>query len=144
MKIIDATQSVEVSLDRGDVEVHASKSPLPKMDLKTRNGDVTVAIPEGSKFVLRGRTEHGEAQNEFGDAVKVESDERSASVSARSGDGPEIVLNTNRGTIVVRRATGEMMARPPAVEGVPPPPRPPKGAKPPKPPASGELRGEKT
>ena len=55
VEITDATQWSTVTLDRGDIEVRASKEPLPKMDLRTKNGDVTVALPESGKFVAARR-----------------------------------------------------------------------------------------
>ena len=98
VEIADATQSVNVTLDRGDIEVRASKEPVPKMDLRTNNGDVTVALPERGKFVVRGATQHGEVENEFGEQIQVNANEKNASFNGRTGDGPDIVLNTNRGT----------------------------------------------
>jgi DUF4097 and DUF4098 domain-containing protein YvlB len=131
VEIADATQSVNVTLDRGDIEVRASKEPVPKMDLRTNNGDVTVALPERGKFVVRGATQHGEVENEFGEQIQVNANEKNASFNGRTGDGPDIVLNTNRGTINLRKASGEMMAEP-----VKPP-------KPPRPAREGDLKGEK-
>jgi DUF4097 and DUF4098 domain-containing protein YvlB len=132
VEISGATQGVSVTLDRGDIEVRASKDPVPKMDLRTRNGDITVALPERGKFSLRGATQHGEVTNEFGDLIQVNGNERNASFSGRVGDGPELLINTDRGTINLRKATGEMMAEEP--------PSPPKAPRVPKP---TELKGEK-
>ncbi len=131
VEIADATQSVNVTLDRGDIEVRASKEPVPKMDLRTNNGDVTVALPERGKFVVRGATQHGEVENEFGEQIQVNANEKNASFNGRTGDGPDIVLNTNRGTINLRKSSGEMMAEPAK------PPKPPRPAR------EGELKGEK-
>ena len=139
VEITDATQLVSVTLDRGDIEVRASKEPLPKMDLRTKNGDVTIALPEKGKFALRGATQHGEVENEFGDQIQVESNEHNASFTGRTGEGPEILLNTDRGTINIRKATGEMMAKPFNPES----PKPPKPPRRPKAEDEGMLKGEK-
>jgi DUF4097 and DUF4098 domain-containing protein YvlB len=134
IEITDVTESLDIGIDRGDLEVRASKAPLPKMNLRTNNGDIVLAIPEGAKFSLRGETRRGEVENELGNAFNVRSDERTASVTGKVGEaGPEIVLDTDRGSITLRKATGEVLARPPEPEfpeSMPRPPKPPRPARP--------------
>jgi DUF4097 and DUF4098 domain-containing protein YvlB len=127
VQITDATESLQVALDRGDIELRSSKLPLPKMDLRTRNGSVTLALPENAKFALKASTRRGEVHNEYGGPVQVEEGHNSGSLTASTG-GPEVVAATDRGDVTVRKATGEVMAHP-SVEWpreLPKPPKPPR------------------
>jgi hypothetical protein len=107
IQISDFTQSLEVTLERGDIELRPGRVPLAKMDVRTRNGDIDLAIPAAAKFALRADVQKGEVNNDFGTAVQTESAGRGASMRGTVGDGPAIVLNADRGSVTVRKATGE-------------------------------------
>ena len=104
IQITDVTNSLELTLDRGDVQVTQTKSPLPKMEVRTRNGDLTLTAPEKASFELDARTGQGEAQNDFGSPLEAKSEGRSATLKGRAGGGgPKINLNTERGSVTVRK-----------------------------------------
>jgi DUF4097 and DUF4098 domain-containing protein YvlB len=100
----DVTNSLELSLDRGDVQVTQTKTPLPKMDIHLRlNGDITLTVPEKAEFELDGRTGQGEVDNDFGSPLANHSDGHSATVVGRVGNGPLITLATKRGKLSIRK-----------------------------------------
>jgi DUF4097 and DUF4098 domain-containing protein YvlB len=100
----DVTNSLELSVDRGDIQVTQTKTPLPKMDIRSRlNGDITLTVPEKSEFDLDGRTGQGEGDNDFGSPLVNQSEGRAATIRGRVGSGPPIALFTKRGKLSVRK-----------------------------------------
>jgi hypothetical protein len=102
IQAVDVTDALDLEIDRGDIQVTVSKSPVPKIDAHTRNGDVTLALPEHADFQLQGSTSQGEVGNHYGE-LDNHSDGRSATVR-RSGSGPAINITTNRGDIAVKKS----------------------------------------
>jgi DUF4097 and DUF4098 domain-containing protein YvlB len=90
--------------DRGDIEVSTSKTPLGKVELHTKNGNIDMALPENAAFELRANTNHGEAHNEYGTPVKLEISGRAASLKSAEGKGPTIVANCDRGSISLKKS----------------------------------------
>jgi len=103
VQITDVSNSLELTLDRGDIQVSQSKTPMPKMEIRTRNGDITVSAPEKSGFDLDARTAQGEASNEFGGSLEQKSDGRGATIKGKSGAGPQVILNTERGSLTFKK-----------------------------------------
>jgi hypothetical protein len=103
IQVTDVTNSLELTVDRGDIQVTQTKTPLPKMEIRSRNGDITFAVPEKAAFELDGRTGQGEADNEFGSPLVKETEGRSATIKGRVGSGPQITLSTERGKLSVRK-----------------------------------------
>jgi DUF4097 and DUF4098 domain-containing protein YvlB len=103
VEVSDVTNSLELSLDRGDVQVSASKLPLPKMDVHTRNGNLTLTLPEKAAFDLDGKTDSGEVENDFGSPLETRNDGRSATVKGRVGSGPQLIVVTDRGTLAIKK-----------------------------------------
>jgi hypothetical protein len=104
--ITDFTQSLALTLDRGDIELKPGNTgPLPKMDVRTRSGDIDLALPDNAKFELKMVADHGEAHNEYGTPLVVEEQERGASIAGSVGTGPELHLQSERGTITVRKGS---------------------------------------
>ena len=121
VQLTDFTNSLEITMERGDVELRPGKLPLSKMDVQTRNGDIEIALPPGAKFDLKGTVRKGETNNDFGDPLKSDSRQISG-----SNGGPSIVLGTDRGNITVRKAApGD--AAPPVPPAAPAKPSPPPG-----------------
>ena len=54
-------------------------------------------------FQLKGSTGHGEAENEFGSPLTTQSKGGGASIEGTSGNGPQINLETDRGTVSVKK-----------------------------------------
>jgi len=99
----DVTTSLELNVDRGDIQISQSKAPLPKMDVQSRNGDITLTLPDNAGFDLKGKTGAGEVENEFGSALETHSDGRSATVTGKAGNGPQLVVVTDRGTLSIKK-----------------------------------------
>ena len=80
-------------------------------------GRIELVLPEKAKFDLQATAEHGEAVNDYGDAIQKETEGRTSTLKGRVGDGPTIRLTANRGSVTVRREgtePSEDSARPPA------------------------------
>lgn len=119
------TQGLELSLDRGDIQVRPGGPTVPKIDVRTHSGDIDLALPDKAKVQLEATTERGEVTNDYNDALTSQSQGPGASMKGSLGDGPRVVLATNRGSITVRKASELSADVAPAA-----PPRP---AAPPKP-----------
>ncbi|MDQ6705274.1 MAG: DUF4097 family beta strand repeat-containing protein [Acidobacteriota bacterium] len=109
------SESLDIDLDRGDIQIKPERLPLSKMDVHARNGNVALALPENANFTLKATTSHGEAQNDYGDAVRVETEGHSASLKSVADKGPAISASTDRGTISVSK--GAFTAPIPNVSG---------------------------
>jgi DUF4097 and DUF4098 domain-containing protein YvlB len=104
IKIEEFTQSLELQTERGDISLRLVRVPLPKIEAHSQTGNIDLALPERAKFDLTATTNRGEARNDFGPAIQVETDGRSASLKGAVGEGPPIVLSTQRGSVAVRKA----------------------------------------
>ena len=109
VQLSDFTQALELSLDRGDVELRPNgKNPLPRMDVRTKSGDIDLALPVLAKFDLNLSTNHGEAHNEFGPPLSVQDEHRGATIIGLVPGGPSLKLRTERGTVTTRKASEEL------------------------------------
>lgn len=110
------SNEISLAVDKGDIEVRPGRVPLGRMMVKTRSGNIELALPEEATFALDANTDHGEIDNEFGDNLRQQTQGRGAHLRGTMGDGPDLVLNTGRGSITVRKAavesvTGTKVAR---------------------------------
>ena len=110
VQLSDFTQSLNLSLERGDVALRPGKS-VPKIEVHTRSGDVDLSLPEGAKVDLRATTDVGEAHNDFGSPLTVDESHRGATITGNNG-GPQIRLETGRGTLTVRKSSGDEVTFP--------------------------------
>jgi hypothetical protein len=113
--ISDFTNSLEVSVERGDVELRPGKLPVAKMDVHAHFGDVEVSLPSAAKFDLTGITERGETFTDFGAPLRTERNGNGGAIRGSSG-GPVINLQTERGKMTVRKATADDKPFAPEVE----------------------------
>jgi hypothetical protein len=125
VQLSEFTQSLDLTLDRGDIDLKPGKN-VPKMEVHTRSGDIDLALPVGAKFDLRASTAHGEADNEYGEPLREDPTGHGATIVGSAGAGPELRLETGRGSVTVRKATAEDATPPPEVPSAPNPPKPPK------------------
>ena len=122
VQLTEFTQSLDLNLDRGDIELRPGKT-LPKMEVHiARSGDIDLALPSEAKFDLKATTERGEAHNDFGTPLTVDETHRGATIVGVVGGGPQLRLETSRGTVTVRKASADELSNPAA----PAPPKPPK------------------
>jgi DUF4097 and DUF4098 domain-containing protein YvlB len=99
----DISNGLDITVNHGDIQLTQTKTPLPKMDVHTNNGDLTLAIPEKASFDLDGSTAKGEATNDFGAPLEAHTEGRSATIRGKQGSGPELKLSTDRGTLTVKK-----------------------------------------
>jgi DUF4097 and DUF4098 domain-containing protein YvlB len=118
--ISDFTQSLDLTLDRGDIELRPGKT-VPKIEVHTRSGDIDLSLPPGAKFDLKASTVRGEAHNDYGTPLTVDESNRGATIVGTTG-GPQLRLETGRGAVTVRRAGSEDVTFP----NIPTPPEAPK------------------
>ena len=98
---------LELTVDRGDIEIRPNRSPLGKIAVHATSGNIELALPEASKFALNASTQRGEIENDFGDSLKTSTAGRGAKLEGTVGSGPDVDLVTGHGTITVRKATDE-------------------------------------
>jgi hypothetical protein len=75
------------------------------MTVHARSGNIELSIPQAAAFAMSAITDHGEVSNDFGQALKSSSEGRGARLSGTVGSGPEVKLATERGSIIVRKAS---------------------------------------
>ncbi len=102
--IEDFTDAMDLNIDRGDVELITSSSPLGKIDVHAHNGNVELALPGNAVFDLKADTAQGEAHNDFGSSIRMEAGKRSASLRSVSTSGTPVSVSTDRGTISLRKS----------------------------------------
>jgi DUF4097 and DUF4098 domain-containing protein YvlB len=137
VEISGFTDSLQVSVDKGDIDLRPTRLPLAKMNVRTRSGNIDLAVPEAAKFALKASTEHGDVQNEFGEQLKQASyGSGGAILEGQVGGGPSLSLSTDRGTIIIRKASAaDSPEKGKTADSLPTPPDAPKPpAKPPTPP----------
>ncbi len=99
IQITDVTELLDLKVDRGDIGVTSTHAPLPKMDIHTRNGDINLTLPEHAGFQLDGSTSQGDISSGFGSSLRIDSSGHSATIRGQNGSGPQITVNTDRGTV---------------------------------------------
>jgi hypothetical protein len=104
--ISDFTNELEVVVDRGDLNLRPSL-PIAHLDVQTRAGDIQLSLPPSAKFDLTASTTHGEADNQFGAPIHQQDDGRGASIRGSVAGGPVLSLRTERGRVVVRKASAD-------------------------------------
>jgi hypothetical protein len=97
------TQSLSLELERGDVDLRPKQEQMPRIDAKLSSGDIALTLPAGAKFSLKAATDRGEAENEFGPALKLETRDHGATLSGVVGQGAEINVVTRRGAVRVAK-----------------------------------------
>lgn len=132
IKLEQFTQGLEVETERGDVQLQPS-SPVPAIEARSGQGRIELVLPEKAAFDLHAIAERGEAVNDYGSALQKESEGRTNSLKGKVGDGPNIRLTANHGSVSVRRE-GTMPSE------IPPPPKPGRAPRPPRPPDSPEIK----
>jgi DUF4097 and DUF4098 domain-containing protein YvlB len=118
VQVTDFTESLQLKVDRGDVEIRPGRTPLPTIDVATESGNIELSLPENARFTLKATAKRGEVENDFGGGLKAVSEDRGAVLSGSVGNGTPITLMSERGSIHIRRGNAEEIAKPL-------PPRPP-------------------
>ena len=113
--ISDFTNSLEVSVERGDIELRPGKLPLSKMDVHAHFGDVELKLPAAAKFDLTATTSRGETYTDFGAPLHTDRNGNGGDIRGSTG-GPVINLQTERGKMTVVKATADDKPFTPEVE----------------------------
>jgi DUF4097 and DUF4098 domain-containing protein YvlB len=104
VRLSEVTNALDISLERGDIQITSGALPLPKIDARTRSGDIELGIPPGAKFTMNASSERGAVLNDFGAPLTFSAERRGGTLHGSNG-GPEIELHTNRGSITIRKST---------------------------------------
>jgi len=104
VKIEDFTNSLDLETERGDIDLTPKHVPLAKIEARSQSGQISLALPDKAAFQLVATTDHGDAVNDFGAPIQKETDGRSSSLKGMIGQGANIHLVTERGTVSVRKA----------------------------------------
>lgn len=109
LRLQDENGSVEVSLHKpGDIQI------------ENRKGDVQVSIPPNTGVKVEAHARGGEIESDFSE-LKVENGDKEASATGSIGNnGPRLLINSDKGTIGIRKATASLAVPvPPAPPAVP-------------------------
>jgi len=132
VRLTEVTESITLDIDRGDVELRQAKS-TPKIDVKISSGDIELGLPPQAKFTLNARTRRGEINNDYDQRLKEENENNGGTLAGVLGVGPEVRLNTNRGSLTLLKTTpGETALAEAPEPKEPKPPKPPAPATPPR------------
>ena len=72
VSLANFTNSLDINLSGGDVDLRPGLLPLAKMDVRSRTGHIELALPPSAKFDLTATSTHGSVDNEFGAPLKLE------------------------------------------------------------------------
>ena len=100
------TDTLDLSVDKGDVDIRPGHLPLGKMLIHTHSGNIELALPQSANFALSASTDHGDVDNQFGDSLREQTSGRGARLAGSVGSGPDLSLITDRGSIIVRKSAG--------------------------------------
>lgn len=93
-----------IELAHGDVDLEPEGShKLGKIDVHSRDGNIEVALPANAQFALNAITGQGEVTNDYGDGIVSGTEGKGNSLRSANGAGPDVTLNTGRGTITVKK-----------------------------------------
>ena len=129
------TRSKDIALEglSGDLRLENTNGTVTvglhkpgNIQIDNRKGDIQVSIPPNTAVKVEARTREGDIESDFSE-VKVDNQDRQASANGSIGsNGPHLIINSNRGSIEIRKGTVAVTApAPPA-----PPATPPKSGKP--------------
>lgn len=114
--IADAMGTTSIDLQRGDIRLSASTTPLYDMNVRLQSGNVELSLPENAKFNMNAATQRGEAYSDYLSGVRQDSNGRRGASITSSAGGPTIDVQVNRGDITLRKSGPAL----PVPKGLPP------------------------
>jgi DUF4097 and DUF4098 domain-containing protein YvlB len=105
VSLTNFTNSVDINLSGGDVDLRPGLLPLAKMDVRSRSGHIELALPQSAKFDLTATSTRGSVDNEFGAPLKLEPTGRRGATLRGSNGGPSVNISTESGQVLVRSAS---------------------------------------
>jgi len=124
IELSDFTNTLEIDVDKGDIQLRPARTALSKINARTRAGNAELVLPAGAKLDLRAEVKKGSVDNEYGDPFKVKEDGRTGTITGSTG-GPEVKIEVDRGEIQIRKASSLDTPEPPSPPKTPAPPKPP-------------------
>ncbi len=85
VRISNFTNSLDLTIERGDITLMPGSVPLARMDIHSKSGDLELAMPPSAKFDLTATTSRGELSNEFGSPLSTDSSGHGGTI--RGGNG---------------------------------------------------------
>ncbi len=130
MRLITRSKDIDLEGLTGDLRLENENGMVSvglqkpgNIQINNRKGDVQVSIPPNVAVKVDARTREGDISSDFSE-VKVESGDRQSTASGSIGNnGPHLIINSDSGTIELRKGTVATVT-PPA------PPKPPAPGKP--------------
>jgi hypothetical protein len=107
------SNEVRIENENGAVEIHVNK--IGGIDVRNRNADIRVFVPDRGGFQLQAQARDGEIQSDFNQLKIDNGDSHSTATGAVNGGGPRLVFSNEHGSIEIRKGSA-----------VPVPPTPPK------------------
>ncbi|MBZ5656863.1 MAG: DUF4097 domain-containing protein [Acidobacteriia bacterium] len=109
--------SGDLHLENNNGSVTVSLHKPGNIQIDNRKGDTEVSIPPNTPVKVEAHTREGEIESDFSE-LKVENQERqSSAIGSIGSNGPHLIINSDNGTIEIRKGT--VAVAPPA------PPTPP-------------------
>jgi DUF4097 and DUF4098 domain-containing protein YvlB len=106
VQMTEFTNSMDISVDRGDVTLRPVELPLARIEARTRSGNIDLALPANAKFDLSATTSRGEASNDFGAPLRADDEGRGSAVKGSNG-GATVTIHSDHGDVTVRKASGD-------------------------------------
>ncbi len=103
------SEPLDISVDKGDVELNPGRLPLSKIGVHARSGNIRLALPQTAHFALSAVTSHGDIENEFGDTLTSRTEHHGGTIEGSVGGGPDLSITTDRGSITVRKSSPEAL-----------------------------------
>jgi hypothetical protein len=114
--IEDFTNTIQVETERGDIDLTPKRVPLAQIEARSHSGEISLSLPDKAAFQLVATTDHGEAVNDFGSPIQKDSDGHASSLKGTVGQGAQIHMTTERGTVTVRKAGADEEGKPEKAE----------------------------
>lgn len=109
IELIGFTDSLDLSVNRGNLILAPGSLTPARMNVRLEAGDVELALAPGARFELNAETSRGEAINDYGDQLRQDEDGRGKGRISRisgSNGGAPIDISVRRGRLIVRRDAG--------------------------------------
>ena len=112
VKIEQFTNTLELEIQRGDVELTPGRLPLAAMDVRSGSGKIDLVQPPKAAFTIDATAQAGDVNNDFAEQIVKQVDGRTATLKGKVGEGPMIRLTANQGWVSVRKE-GSLPSVPP-------------------------------
>jgi DUF4097 and DUF4098 domain-containing protein YvlB len=119
--ITEVNGSMNIDLQRGDIRLSATSTPLYDMNVRLQSGNVELSLPENAKFNMNAVTQRGEAYSDYLNGVRQDSNGRRGASITGAGGGPTIDVQVSRGDVTLRKQ-GHGTPSPAVPAGSPPRP----------------------